>query len=211
MLDLPPQHNLLQQLERALDRLTPRTLPAAQTQASVLVALTDNPTDPEVILTRRASRLSSHGGEVALPGGKQDEADSSLLHTALRESQEEIGLDPAAVRVVAQLGQVVSKHGLLVTPWVGVVPEDVPLTPNPDELESLFRVPLRFFLADRRLRTDCLHHKGRQLHVPSYRYRGYTIWGLTAYILVELLNLGLGASIPLRPRPELIGNKEAPL
>lgn len=167
----------------------------------MLIALTDS-VEPEVILTRRASHLSTHRGEVAFPGGKQDETDPDLLFTALREAQEEIGLDPALVDVLGPLGQVMSKHQLQVTPWVGIVPEDVRLTPNPHELESLFQVPLSFFLEDRRARTDILHLKGKTLYVPAYQYRDYLIWGLTAYMLVELLNVGFDAGIPMKPRPE---------
>ncbi|MFC6670130.1 NUDIX hydrolase [Marinobacterium aestuariivivens] len=82
---------------------------------------------------------------MAFPGGKQDATDPDLLFTALREAEEEIGLDPGSVDVLGSLGQVMSKHRLQVTPWVGIVPADVRLEPSPFELESLFRVPLSFF------------------------------------------------------------------
>ncbi len=202
-LDYSNTDNLLELLERRLSRVFPRSLGGERQQAGVLVALTDDPLDPQVVLTQRADSLSSHGGEVAFPGGKKDATDSSLEQTALREAEEEIGLPHGQVRIISQLGQVVSKYDLLVTPFVGVIPSQLRLEPNPDELHSVFKVPLRFFLQDLRLRTDHLNYKGRELFVPSYRYQGYTIWGLTAYILVEMLNLGLGARIPMRPRPEI--------
>ncbi|HEY5717885.1 MAG TPA: CoA pyrophosphatase [Motiliproteus sp.] len=194
--------NLLAQLEHGVAALTPRVLRGYRREAGVLVAITDDAQNPELILTQRAAQMNSHAGEVALPGGKRDPEDGSLLATALREAQEEVALEPEVVRVVGPLSQVVSKHGFLVTPYLGVIPAHTPLRPNPDELHSLFRVPLRFFLDDRRHHTDRIHFEGRDLYVPSYHYQGYVIWGLTAYVIVELLNQGLGAGIPLRPRPE---------
>lgn len=173
-------------------------------EAGVLVAVTDHPDGPEVILTRRASRLSSHAGEVAFPGGKRDPGDMSILATALRESHEEIGLPPDAVRVIGSLSQVVSKHGFLVTPFLGVIAADIKLVPNPDELESLFRVPLRFLLDPRQLQLERLSFEGRVVQMPRYDYQGYVIWGLTAYVLVELLNQALGAELPLQLRPDIL-------
>jgi len=192
---------MLDLLRHRLTSYRPMRLRSDRPQASVLIALTDSP-DPEVILTRRASHLSTHRGEVAFPGGKQDDTDPDLLYTALREAQEEVGLDPALVEVIGSLGQVMSKHQLQVTPWVGIVPPDLCLEPNPHELESLFRVPLSFFLEDRRQRTDAINFRGKTHYVPAYQYGDYVIWGLTAYMLVELLNVGFDAGIPMKPRPE---------
>jgi 8-oxo-dGTP pyrophosphatase MutT (NUDIX family) len=192
---------MLELLRRRLADYRPRRLLSERPNASVLIALTDE-AEPQVILTRRASHLSTHRGEVAFPGGKQDETDPDLLYTALREAQEEIGLEPGLVEVLGPLGQVMSKHQLQVTPWVGIVPQDVILTPSLAELESLFRVPLSFFMEDRRQRTDIVRFRGMTHYVPAYEYNGYVIWGLTAYMLVELLNVGFDAGIPMKPRPE---------
>ncbi len=173
-------------------------------EAGVLVVLTDDPLCPEIVLTRRASRLSSHAGEVAFPGGKRDPEDVSVLVTALRESHEEIGLPPAAVRVVGSLSQVVSQHGFLVTPYLGVISADAELVPNPAELESLFRVPLAFLLDKQQVVLERLCFDGTVAHMPRYDYQGYVIWGLTAYVLVELFNQVLGADLPLQRRPEIL-------
>jgi len=198
---LPKIDAMLELLRHRLADYRPRRLMSERPNASVLIALTDC-AEPEVILTRRASHLSTHRGEVAFPGGKQDDTDPDLLYTALREAQEEIGLEPRLVEVLGPLGQVMSKHQLQVTPWVGIVPADVELRPNPGELESLFRVPLRYFMDDRRQHTDIVRFRGMTHYVPAYEYEGYIIWGLTAYMLVELLNIGLDAGIPMKPRPE---------
>ncbi|WP_242521825.1 CoA pyrophosphatase [Motiliproteus sp. SC1-56] len=198
-----PDTDLLALLQQGIADLRPRRLGGDRPEASVLVALTDNCRDPQVVLTLRAHNLTAHGGEVAFPGGKRDPGDASLQDTALRETQEELGIAPAQVRVLAPLGQVVSKNGLLVAPFLGLVPENSRFCPNPGEIARVFRVPLRFFLEDCRERTDFLTFARQSLYVPAYRYEGHLIWGLTAYVLVELLNLGLGAKIPLRPRPEV--------
>ena len=199
--------NLLEHLEQRLQRYHPRSVSEQRPQAGVLLALTDDPHNPQVVLTQRAHTLSSHSGEVAFPGGKKDEEDDSLLTTALREAHEEIGLHPGQVRVLSQLGQCISKHGLLVTPFVGVIPADIELQANPDELHSVFTAPLRYFLDHQNMTLESLRYKGSTIHMPRYDFQGYRIWGLTAYILVELLNFGLAAKIPLQPRPETATNE----
>lgn len=194
--------SLSQQLSQRMRRQPIRRLKMSMPEAGVLVALTDNPQDPQVVLTRRANQLSSHAGEVAFPGGKRDPEDADLLATALRESHEEIDLAPDRVEVVGPLGQVVSKHGFLVSPFLGVISEQQPLTPNPDELESLFKVPLSFLLDRSQFQMEKLSFEGRSIHMPRYDYQDYVIWGLSAFILVEMLNQGFDAGLPLEARPE---------
>lgn len=192
---------MLDQLRQKLEQYEPFCFQSIAPQASVLLALTNSPS-PELILTKRAATLSSHGGEVAFPGGKHDMTDPDLLFTALRETEEEVGIAPSSVDVLGPLGQVMSKHQLQVTPWVGIVPDDIVLTPNPGELDAVFRVPVSFFLEDNRHHTDEIRFKGKTHYVPAYEYDGHIIWGLTAYMLIELLNVGFEANIPMKPRPE---------
>ncbi len=163
-------------------------------EAAVLLAFTDEP-ETQLILTRRADHLKSHRGEVALPGGKKDPEDVSFIATALRESQEEIALPPAAVEVLGELDPMVTRFGVKVMPVVGVIAPDILLTPNPDELDSIFRVPLSFFLRDERLRTDRGTVNGHTVAVPCWQWREYEIWGVTAIILVNLMNRVLGQTI----------------
>jgi len=192
---------MLTRIRKRLIDFEPKSFASNQPQASVLIALTDHD-DPEVVLTKRSSNLSTHGGEIAFPGGKHDETDPDLLFTALREAHEEVGLAPELVEVVGPLGQVLSKHGLQVTPYVGFIPRTAELVANPGELDEVFSVPLSFFLEDQRYSTDEILFKGKTLYVPAWEYEGHVIWGLTAYMLVELLNEGCGADIPMKPRPE---------
>ena len=171
-------------------------------EAGVIMLLTDEE-QPSVILTERAKKLSSHAGEVAFPGGKRDPEDLSLMHTALRETQEEIGIAPSEVRVLGSLSQVLSKHQLSVTPFVGVVSDEIDLTPNLGEIESIFKTPVSFLVDHNNMRLDEFKFVGgKTRYVPSWHYEGYEIWGLTAWVIAECLNLALDAKIPTRPRPE---------
>ncbi len=116
-------------------------------EAAVLMALTRS-ANPELLLTLRAQGLSTHGGEVAFPGGRRDPEDADLISTALREAQEEVGLSPGLVEVVGPLSEVVSRHAVKVTPYVGIVPDYVEYRANADEIDSVFSVPLDFFASD---------------------------------------------------------------
>lgn len=180
----------------------PKQLAVDYPEAGILVPVTDNDLNPEMIFTLRSANLSTHRGQVAYPGGKRDPADLSLAATALRETHEEIGLPPEQVNLISPLSQVMSLHGIVVTPYVGVIPSDSILNPNPDEIESIFRVPLSFFLEDRRERTDKLSALNRTVYVPCYRWERYQIWGLSAVVLVEFLNAVYDAGINLLEPPK---------
>ncbi|MBE0487366.1 CoA pyrophosphatase [Marinobacter sp.] len=189
-------------LTERLSSYAPRQLALDYPEAGILVPVTDNPRDPEMIFTLRSSNLKTHRGQVAYPGGKRDPSDASLAATALRETYEEIGLPPDQVKVIARLSQVMSLHRILVTPYVGVVPGDHPLEPNPAEIESVFRVPISYFLEDKRERTDTLSFLNSTLFVPCYRWDRYQIWGLSAVVLVDFLNAVYDAKIDILEPPK---------
>ena len=158
-------------------------------QAAVLVPLVADPEAPRLLLTERAHELSSHAGEVSFPGGKVDDTDASLEDAALRENFEELGIPPEDVDVISPLRPFISKHGLLVTPFVGLLPPHPTLSPNPAEIASIFEVPLKFFETATPIRIDNLDRHGEQQRIPAFDYRGYEIWGLTSMIIVELLRV----------------------
>ncbi|WP_188635515.1 CoA pyrophosphatase [Halopseudomonas pertucinogena] len=176
-------------------------------EAGVLVPVTCVNDRPEIILTLRSNNLSTHSGEVALPGGRRDPGDMDLAYTALREAHEEIGLLPDLVEVVGPLGTLVSRFGIKVTPYVGIVPDVFDLRPNEDEIQEVFRVPVSYFLEDHREMTHRIDYEGRSWYVPSYNYEGYRIWGLTALILVDLMNVAFDAHIPLDIPSESVNNR----
>ncbi len=158
--------------------------------------------DPELVLTLRASGLSTHGGEVAFPGGRRDPEDPDLSATALREAEEEIGLPPGLVELIGPLSTLVSRHGIKVTPFVALVPDYVEYIANDDEIAAVFSVPLTFFREDPREFTHRIDYQGQSWYVPSYRFGEFRIWGLTAIMIVELMNLLYDAGIDLHQPPD---------
>ncbi len=169
--------------------------PSPDQDAAVLVAMSRTGQDVDLVLTQRSNHLNSHAGEVSLPGGKWEPGDHSPAATALRETEEEIALPQSHVHLLGELPQQFSLYGLRVTPVVGWV-DDVPeLIANPDELDSVFTVPLSFFLEDSRMRTDVYTVYGTTHWSPAWHYQGYEIWGLTARVVVNLLNLAFDANL----------------
>ena len=168
-------------------------------QAAVLIAVTDSQ-DPELIYTLRSNKVGSHGGEVSFPGGMFEKEDKDLQNTALRESQEETGLDQSKVNILGPIDTVVSRFNVSVTPYVGIVPDDIELNDNSDEIEACFRVPLSFLLEDKRHRNDEINRNGDIFFMPAYQYDSYIIWGLTAMITVDFLNIALDAKIDLKTK-----------
>ncbi len=191
---------MLELIKTRLSNHQPRALQSTLPQAAVLIPVTQTK-EPAIILTRRSPRLSTHSGEVAFPGGKRDPDDSSLEKTALRESFEEIGLCSSSVTLIGKIDTVVSLYGIAVTPFVGLVPEYIDLIPNTDELDRIFKVPLLFLLDQNNLSITKRKGSTRPFAMPSYQYGEYTIWGLTAIMIVDFLNVTLDAKIPFSMPP----------
>ena len=165
-------------------------------KAAVLLAITAEE-EPELIYTLRSNKVSSHKGEVAFPGGREEEGDLSLADTALREAEEEIGLDRNLVEVLGSLDTTVSRYGISVTPYVGIIPPNPNLDESSSEIESFFRVPISYLANDIRHRNDKVTEGGETFYMPAYKYNEYIIWGLTAMITVNFLRLGLDKEIDL--------------
>lgn len=166
---------------------TTKVLENAESAAAVLIALTENKDNPEIIFTRRADHLNSHRGQVSFPGGRWEPEDQNLVQTAIRESQEEIDLDPAVIRIKGSLEPRLSINNLDVYPFVAEVPENIALSANPDEIADIFSVPIRFFIEEKPARIDCLQRGGKERRVPAWKYMGFEIWGLTALFTYDLL------------------------
>lgn len=188
-------------LEKLLIRLPEYQAPVAKVDAAVLMALTREDV-PRLILTRRAQHMNSHAGEVAFPGGKCDSSDASIIATALREAHEEIALEPSRVQVVGELGIFTSRIGMKVKPIIGLLDEMPTLTANPDEIESIFTVPLDVFLNQKPSYDHKVKYMGINIPVPSFNHEGYVIWGLTGYMIVEFMRQVYDADIEWRwPNP----------
>ena len=159
------------------------------TDAAVLLAIYGWPDEPGLIFTERRADLRRHAGEISFPGGRQDEEDADLTATALREAQEEIALDPAAVELAGALPPVSTfVTGYRVYPFVGLVadPGELGLQPNPTEVETVLTYSLELLRESYEVRR--LIRRGIPIHTPTYEVEGQLIWGATARILSDLLS-----------------------
>ncbi len=144
---------------------------------------------PALIFTERRADMRRHAGEISFPGGRKDEVDADFAATALREAEEEIGLDPAAV----ELGEELPTTGTFVTgyrihPFVGHIPHpgELNLVPNPAEVETVLTFSLDVLRDGYEMRR--LIRRGVPIHTPTYEVEGHLIWGATARILGDLLD-----------------------
>jgi 8-oxo-dGTP pyrophosphatase MutT (NUDIX family) len=163
-----------------------RFMDRAPAQASVLlpVVMRERPT---LLLTQRTAHLSTHSGQIALPGGKQDEGDVDAVAAALRETQEEIGLAPERVEVLGALPIYVTGTAFIVTPVVGLIQPGFVLQPNPHEVDDVFEVPLDFLMDPVNHRRHAVEWGGvaREWYSMPYQDGGQErfIWGATAGML----------------------------
>ena len=173
-------------------RSDPRLLDRPFMPASVLIGIVARD-EPTVVLTQRTAHLSTHSGQVAFPGGRQDPEDADLAATALREAQEEIGLAPADVEVMGSLPTYTTVTAFVVTPVVGLVRPAYLSQPNPDEVAALFEVPLAFLMNPANHRRHVAEIRGVRREWLSMPYQdGATeryIWGATAGMLRNLYRL----------------------
>ena len=178
---LPPLEELLtaDDLEKQRDNARALLRPAA-----VLVLVVNHAAGPTVVFTQRTSSLPAHAGQISFPGGRVEEGDDSLEATALRESQEEVGLDPARVEVLGRLPEYRTSTGFHVTPVVGWIDPPVEFTPDPSEVADLFEVPLAFLLDPKNHRHENAYYKGRLRHYWAMPFGSRFIWGATAGMLV---------------------------
>jgi 8-oxo-dGTP pyrophosphatase MutT (NUDIX family) len=154
--------------------------------AAVLVPLIDRAEGMSVLLTQRTAHLRKHAGQIAFPGGSIDAEDGDAVETALRETEEEVGLPRGHVTMIGRLDTYVTGTGFEITPLVGIVRTPFPLVANPSEVADVFEVPLAFVL-DRRnhQRTDrVVENRKRTFFVLPFQNR--FIWGATAGMLVNL-------------------------
>lgn len=158
---------------------------ASLAPAAVLIAITDRP-EPGVILTRRASHMRKHAGQVAFPGGRLDEGDADAIAAALREAQEEIALAPHHVEIVGVSDRFRTFTGFDIHPVLGVIPPDLAFTPHEGEVEALFEVPLDFLLAPANRVQKEIEFEGHTHHYYEIMWGEHRIWGVTAAIIANL-------------------------
>ncbi len=164
-------------------------LDAPPRPAAVLVPLVQRAQGLNVLLTQRTAHLHDHAGQISFPGGRMEESDVTATHTALRETHEEIGLEPAAVDVIGRLPEYVVATGYRVTPVVGVIEHDFALRLDEFEVAEVFEVPLAFLMdpANHERRAITIDGSHRTFYaMPFLGRRRYFIWGATAAMLRNL-------------------------
>lgn len=163
-------------------------------KAAVLVPLVARET-PTVLLTRRSEDLAHHAGQIAFPGGMVEDCDSTPEACALREAEEEIGLAAEKVRIVGRLDTYVTRTGFEVTPVVGLLTPPFELAPDPLEVAAVFEVPLDFLLRPESCQRHTRTFQGKERHFYAFPYEAHFIWGATAGMLVNLVEI-LGNELP---------------
>lgn len=154
--------------------------------AAVLVALFEQDGEWRVILTMRSSALKHHPGQIAFPGGKQDEGDASLIDTALREAEEEIGLRASNVTILGQLPEHETVTGFRVTPIVGILAEPFQPVPEVGEVAEVFSVPFDFLKNEDNFQIQSRRWRGKRRYYFVVPFGPYYIWGATARMLRAL-------------------------
>src|ERR1044071_5659840 len=155
------------------------------TPAAVLVAVVDRP-DPTVLLTLRPETMRKHPGQVSFPGGRIDPGDDGPVAAALREAEEEIGLPPDAVEVIGIADRYRTVTGFEVTPVLGIVAPDLPLSPHPGEVAALFEAPLHYLLDPAHQQVRTAVWRGRERTYYEILWEDRKIWGATAAMIVNL-------------------------
>jgi 8-oxo-dGTP pyrophosphatase MutT (NUDIX family) len=178
-------------LERQLASRTPRplNLPGlVLRESAVLVPLFEREGVPHILFTRRPAHLRTHANQFSFPGGGRDAEDPTPLHTALRETEEELGIERSRVRVLGMLDEVPTTTSFRIQPFVGVIPGDGRYRPSAEEVAFILEVPLAGLLDPAIRRTEKRTVRDVEYDVYFYTYNTHVIWGATARILYNLLS-----------------------
>jgi 8-oxo-dGTP pyrophosphatase MutT (NUDIX family) len=138
-------------------------------------------------LTKRTEDVEHHKGQISFPGGSQDSDDENIVATALRETEEEIGLDRKSIEVLGTFDDYETPSGFAITNVIGYVPSLPRLTPNRDEVAEILEIPVNFFLEKVNERVVLMERPGTVYRVYFYNYNSYEIWGATAGMIHSFL------------------------
>jgi 8-oxo-dGTP pyrophosphatase MutT (NUDIX family) len=158
-------------------------------RAGVLIPLFCKDGSYHCLFTRRTKTVKRHQGEISFPGGIYDATDVDMASTALREAHEEIGLKPQDVELLGALDEIMTMSAFIVSPFVGLIPYPYPFVRSEEEIDEIIILPLSGFLKAGVLSEEYRTYQGKTEKVPSYHCGGYIIWGATARILRQFLDL----------------------
>ncbi|RVQ65540.1 CoA pyrophosphatase [Croceicoccus ponticola] len=170
-------------------RFEPNMTDRAPRAAAVLIAVTERAEDdghgPGILLIERPAKMRTHGGQVAFPGGAIDPGETAV-QAALREANEEIALPLSKVHVIGETDSYRTGTGFAVTPVLATVPPDLPLRPNPAEVDEWFEVPLRYALNPANHEEREIFWRGKMRSFIEFHWEGHRVWGATAGMLANL-------------------------
>ena len=166
--------------------------PDKLTPAAVLIPLVAREDGVTMLLTQRTNNLAHHPGQVSFPGGHVDATDGSPEDTALRETEEEVGIDRRHIRVIGRLADYWTRTGFSVSPVVGVLTPPFDVSPDPSEVAEVFEVPMAFLMDPANHERHSREYQGTTRHFYAMPYNGFYIWGATAGMLVDLHNVLMG-------------------
>ena len=164
--------------------------------AAVLIPLYVREKALWTLFTKRTEMVEHHKGQISFPGGGKHAADANLWETAVRETEEEIGVPRKGVRILGALPRLVTVTEFEIAPFVGAIPYPVTFVPRPGEVESIIEVPLSYLLDPMVVEERPVKWKGKDVMTLVYHYRGHAIWGATARILADLLAVMRGGEEP---------------
>lgn len=160
--------------------------------AAVIVPILDYSTHATILLTKRTSHLTAHAGQICFPGGMWEEHDDSLLATALRECEEELAIPPSAVTIIGEGRGRITATGFHITPFIAHIAAPIVYTPDPDEVEAAFEMPLELALRKASYQRMSATDDGVKRHFDMLNYDGHCIWGATAGILRDMCRMHNG-------------------
>lgn len=153
------------------------------TKAAVLVPIVFRKNGPHIIVTMRSMKVETHKGRISFPGGVREPEDKNAVDNALRETQEEIGVDPDSVTVMGLLDDIVTSSGFKVTPVVGFVSSEVSYSKDSVEVEEIIEVPISFLRDPSKHEVVTMEYENICYRYHSFKYNGYDIWGVTGGII----------------------------
>ena len=164
------------------------------TPAGVLLVLYLRDGKLHLLLNKRSQEVEDHKGEIAFPGGRRDAGDATILSTALREAQEEMGIAPQDVDVLGELDDVPTISSYLITPFVGAISGPYEFKPNRQEVAEVLEAPLSAFMDEKNIRDEMRLLDGKPVNRRAYAYDGHLVYGATAIVLSTFLDLLNGSS-----------------
>jgi 8-oxo-dGTP pyrophosphatase MutT (NUDIX family) len=171
----------------ARDILTEKAGGGPLRKAAVLIPLYVKDSVLWTLFTKRTDLVEHHKGQISFPGGGEEPGDQNLWATAIRETEEEIGVLRAGVRLLGTLPRLATVTDFEVSPFVGAIPHPVAFQPRAGEVESIIEIPVPYLLDPMVVEERPVKWKGRDVMTLAYHYRGHAIWGATARILADFL------------------------